>query len=211
MWLFALYRQRSWLSIDSFLGSPPTFIKSLKSKTIREGKGLSLTCSVTGKPKPRIKWKKDGRTILTDDRITIRNMHKLRIKNAGPQDSGIYHCFAKNRHGQSNSEKAKVTVLRCVDNVKKAQQFQFCMQFGIWFLACPLTCIKAINLAHDSVCSLTCNLVWPMTRIKSWIIWSNHSLGLVFYSSITIQSKKQALVLIGKEEMVWTVERSLEG
>lgn len=92
-------------------GSPPTFIKSLKGKTIREGKGLSLTCSVTGKPKPRIKWKKDGRTILTDDRITIRNMHKLRIKNAGPQDSGIYHCFAKNRHGQSNSEKAKVTVL----------------------------------------------------------------------------------------------------
>ena len=58
-------------------------------------------------------------------------MHKLRIKNAGPQDSGIYHCFAKNRHGQSNSEKAKVTVLRCVDNVKKGQQFQFCMQFGI--------------------------------------------------------------------------------
>lgn len=134
MWLFALYRQRSWLSIDSFLGSPPTFIKSLKNKTIREGKGLSLTCSVTGKPKPRIKWKKDGRTIPVDDRrITIRNMHKLRIKNAGPQDSGIYHCFAKNRHGQSNSEKAKVTVLRCVDNVKKAQQFQFCIQFGIWF------------------------------------------------------------------------------
>ncbi|RMX40120.1 hypothetical protein pdam_00002288 [Pocillopora damicornis] len=102
-------------------GSPPTFIKSLKNKTIREGKGLSLTCSVTGKPKPRIKWKKDGRTIPIDDRrITIRNMHKLRIKNAGPQDSGIYHCFAKNRHGQSNSEKAKVTVLRSISSKRQA-------------------------------------------------------------------------------------------
>ena len=59
---------------------------------------------------------------------------------------------------------------------------QFNMQFGVAF-----DTHKVLN-----------NLILSLTWVG-------------FYSSITIQSKKQALVLIGKEEMVWTVERSLEG
>ena len=76
-------------------------------KTVKEGKGLSLVCTATGKPKPRIKWKKDGKTITSDYRIKIRMTDtgsKLRIKDSVPKDSGRYLCVAKNRLGSNRSE-----------------------------------------------------------------------------------------------------------
>ena len=82
-------------------------------KSIRIEKGLSLFCAATGKPKPRIRWKKNGKTITTDDRIKIRvtdSGSKLRIKDAIPQDSGNYHCVAKNNFGHESSSKARVEV-----------------------------------------------------------------------------------------------------
>lgn len=104
-------RSQFWIFL--LLGTSPTVIIDPKDKTVREGKGLSLTCAATGKPKPRIKWKKNGRTIMKDDRIQIRDTDtgsKLRIRGSVTQDSGIYRCVAKNHHGHSGSAKATVDV-----------------------------------------------------------------------------------------------------
>lgn len=94
-------------------GIPPAITKHPVDKSIRIEKGLSLFCAATGKPKPRIRWKKNGKTITTDDRIKIRvtdSGSKLRIKDAIPQDSGNYHCVAKNNFGHESSSKARVEV-----------------------------------------------------------------------------------------------------
>jgi len=83
-----------------------------KHKTVREGKGLSLSCTATGNPKPRIKWKKNGNIIIPDNRIKIRvtdTGSKLRIRNSTIQDTGTYRCVARNHHGPSHSGKAIVT------------------------------------------------------------------------------------------------------
>lgn len=71
-----------------------------ENKTIKEGRGLGLICAATGKPKPRIRWKKNGLTITENKRISIRitgRRSKLRIRNAVFQDGGEYHCVAKSR------------------------------------------------------------------------------------------------------------------
>lgn len=95
----------------------PVVTEHPTSKSIKEGKGLSLVCAAKGKPKPRIKWKKNGRTITvtTDNRIKIRPYNsglRLRIRDSIPGDSGDYHCVAKNYLGHANSIKARVEVKR---------------------------------------------------------------------------------------------------
>ena len=86
-----------------------------KNRTVKEGRGLALNCAATGKPKPRIRWKKNGLTITKDEdkRIRIKPTgrgSKLRIRNAVFQDGGEYHCVAKSRLGLQTSIKARVEV-----------------------------------------------------------------------------------------------------
>lgn len=112
-----------------FIGTAPSVFISPKYRTVREGNGLSLFCTATGKPKPRIRWKKNGKTITLDKRIRIRvneTGSKLRIKNSTIKDSGIYHCVAKlkNHHGYSTSEKAIVDVIGVFRNFV-SQRFNF--------------------------------------------------------------------------------------
>lgn len=106
---------KAFNNINSFLslGVPPIIIVHPKNRTIKEGRGLALNCAATGKPKPRIRWKKNGLPITEDKRIRIRitgRGSKLRIRNAVFQDGGEYHCVAKSRLGLQTSIKARVEV-----------------------------------------------------------------------------------------------------
>ena len=95
----------------------PSFLEHPTSRTIKEGKLLLLVCAAKGTPRLRIRWKKNGRTINADSRIKIklsRNSTRLRlkIKKSMPQDSGDYHCVAKNDFGLTSSIKARVEIKR---------------------------------------------------------------------------------------------------
>ena len=95
-------------------GTAPSVFIEPKHKIVREGKGLSLSCIATVTPKLRIKWKKNGEIIKQDNRIKIRftdRGSKLRIKNLTTEDSGTYHCVAKNPHRPNTSGKGIVRVL----------------------------------------------------------------------------------------------------
>lgn len=73
--------------------------------TVKEGKSVTLTCEVTGTPKPAIFWKRkndvnfmkpgddNGKICITED------MGQLIIRNTEYQDSGEYLCIAANRGG----------------------------------------------------------------------------------------------------------------
>lgn len=55
-----------------------------KYKIVREGKGLLLFCVIIGKFKFCIRWKKNGKMIMLDNRIRIRVIEigfKLWIRN----------------------------------------------------------------------------------------------------------------------------------
>lgn len=61
------------------------------------GESVTLECSATGHPQPRITWTKGDRTPLpSDPRITITPSGGLYIQNVKQEDSGEYTCFATN-------------------------------------------------------------------------------------------------------------------
>ena len=54
---------------------------------------LTLTCTVTGSPVPRVTWYKDGEVVSDSD----VNTNDLTIVEMSLKDRGFYHCEATGR------------------------------------------------------------------------------------------------------------------
>ncbi|CAF4862033.1 unnamed protein product [Pieris macdunnoughi] len=75
------------------------------------GKKVELYCIYGGTPLPQVVWKKDGRTILSSQRITQDNYGKtLVIKRAGYEDQGTFTCEISNGVGQAQSYSIQLNV-----------------------------------------------------------------------------------------------------
>uniref|UniRef100_A0A452IFZ4 Uncharacterized protein n=1 Tax=Gopherus agassizii TaxID=38772 RepID=A0A452IFZ4_9SAUR len=82
-----------------YFGSParPSFVIHPQNTEVLVGESVTLECSATGHPQPRITWTKSDRTPLPNDpRITITSSGGLYIQNVNQEDSGEYTCFATN-------------------------------------------------------------------------------------------------------------------
>ncbi|KAM6221084.1 peroxidasin homolog [Rhynchocyon petersi] len=82
-----------------YFGSParPTFVIQPQNTEVLVGESVTLECSATGHPQPRITWTKGDRTPLpTDPRVNITPSGGLYIQNVIQGDSGEYTCFASN-------------------------------------------------------------------------------------------------------------------
>ena len=71
---------------------------------------ITIKCSVSGLPKPRIKWMKDGQMIGLVDGYKISADGSLSIESAKPEDSGRYTCEAENVKGQ-DKESSTIKVI----------------------------------------------------------------------------------------------------
>uniref|UniRef100_A0A3Q4AQH1 Uncharacterized protein n=1 Tax=Mola mola TaxID=94237 RepID=A0A3Q4AQH1_MOLML len=86
-----------------------TMTKSTKVKmfAVTEGKHAKFRCFVTGKPKPEIIWRKDGRLILSGRRYLLyedrEGYFTLKVLYCKQKDNGIYVCAASNTAGQTVS------------------------------------------------------------------------------------------------------------
>lgn len=61
------------------------------------GESVTLECSATGHPPPRITWTRGDRTpVPADPRVSITPSGGLYIQNVEREDSGEYTCFASN-------------------------------------------------------------------------------------------------------------------
>ncbi|NWS49913.1 PXDN protein, partial [Probosciger aterrimus] len=75
----------------------PSFVIHPQNTEVLVGESVTLECSATGHPQPRITWTKADRTPLpVDPRITITPSGGLYIQNVKQEDSGEYTCFATN-------------------------------------------------------------------------------------------------------------------
>ncbi|XP_053236757.1 peroxidasin homolog isoform X1 [Podarcis raffonei] len=82
-----------------YFGSParPSFVIHPQNTEVLVGESVTLECSATGHPQPRITWTKGDRTPLPGDpRITITPSGGLYIQNVEQEDGGEYACFATN-------------------------------------------------------------------------------------------------------------------
>ncbi|CAL8240671.1 unnamed protein product [Merluccius merluccius] len=83
--------------------------KSTKVKmfAVTEGKHAKFRCFVTGKPKPEIIWRKDGRLILSGRRYLCyedrEGYFTLKVLYCKQKDNGVYVCSASNTAGQTIS------------------------------------------------------------------------------------------------------------
>uniref|UniRef100_A0A4W5MMV8 Peroxidasin n=1 Tax=Hucho hucho TaxID=62062 RepID=A0A4W5MMV8_9TELE len=84
----------------SFLLPPParpSFVIQPQNTEVLVGESITLECSATGQPQPRVSWTKGDRTPLpTDARINITPSGGLFIQNVVQADGGQYTCFASN-------------------------------------------------------------------------------------------------------------------
>ncbi|KAK3542735.1 hypothetical protein QTP70_000076 [Hemibagrus guttatus] len=84
----------------------PTSAK-VKMFAVTEGKHAKFRCYVTGKPKPEIIWRKDGRIILSGRRYLLyedrEGYFTLKVLYCKQQDNGVYVCSASNTAGQTLS------------------------------------------------------------------------------------------------------------
>ncbi|KAM9347673.1 obscurin-like protein 1 [Symphorus nematophorus] len=101
-------KQRSGRQVPNRL-KDDTMTKSAKVKmfAVTEGKHAKFRCFVTGKPKPEIIWRKDGRLILSGRRYLLyedrEGYFTLKVLYCKQKDNGVYVCAASNTAGQTLS------------------------------------------------------------------------------------------------------------
>ncbi|XP_076821519.1 myosin light chain kinase, smooth muscle-like isoform X3 [Clavelina lepadiformis] len=84
----------------------PAFEKLLpESVDVAEGSEAYFECKVTGHPQPRVSWTRDGRSlsVLSTETSYEDGVASVRIRKAGPRDSGRYICTARNLSGEAES------------------------------------------------------------------------------------------------------------
>uniref|UniRef100_A0A8C0KRB0 Hemicentin-1 n=1 Tax=Canis lupus dingo TaxID=286419 RepID=A0A8C0KRB0_CANLU len=78
---------------------PPKVTVMPKNQSFTGGSEVSIRCSATGYPKPKITWTINDMFIMGSHRYRMTSEGTLFIKNAIPKDAGIYGCLASNSAG----------------------------------------------------------------------------------------------------------------
>lgn len=82
----------------------PKFIRKIIDTQVVEKKVTKLEAEISGVPKPKIEWYKNGELIKPDERISAHDakggVYQLLIKNSRKDDTGVYLCRASNEIGQ---------------------------------------------------------------------------------------------------------------
>ncbi|XP_018397088.1 PREDICTED: titin [Cyphomyrmex costatus] len=90
--------------VDRTLGpvAPPQITQKPRNSKIVEGSDAVFTAKITGNPKPRLTWFKNGQRIRNSQRIETGYSNQqatLRIRDALSKDSGYYTLLSENPQG----------------------------------------------------------------------------------------------------------------
>lgn len=72
---------------------------------------VELDCKAPkGEPEPRIMWKKDGKIVRMNERVSQISSGSLRIDDLRHDDAGPYTCVAYNVGGERESKPARLSI-----------------------------------------------------------------------------------------------------
>ncbi|XP_070815011.1 contactin-2 [Chaetodon trifascialis] len=76
----------------------PDWLQVMSDSEVEISSELHWSCIAAGKPRPSIRWLRNGQPLSTQDRVEV-NGPRLKISNLALEDSGMYQCVAENKHG----------------------------------------------------------------------------------------------------------------
>ncbi|XP_008291579.1 contactin-2 [Stegastes partitus] len=76
----------------------PEWLQVMSDSEVEISSELHWSCVAAGKPRPSVRWLRNGQPISTQDRVEVNGAH-LKISNLALEDSGMYQCVAENKHG----------------------------------------------------------------------------------------------------------------
>jgi len=89
------------------LTQPPKITVPMKPRVVCEGVKCTLSCTISGKPRPSVQWLKDDQPIKNDPLIYVESlagMARLVIRSTKAHHSGIYKVVAENPRGKATCE-----------------------------------------------------------------------------------------------------------
>uniref|UniRef100_A0A3Q2QDN2 Ig-like domain-containing protein n=1 Tax=Fundulus heteroclitus TaxID=8078 RepID=A0A3Q2QDN2_FUNHE len=87
-------KQRSFPRVAA---PPVTFKTKLRNQQVEEENSVTLSCEVS-KPSLAVEWRKGKELLKSDFKYQIKNRNsvmELTVKNAQPEDSGLYSCICE--------------------------------------------------------------------------------------------------------------------
>ncbi|XP_041837223.1 contactin-2 [Melanotaenia boesemani] len=80
----------------------PEWLQVMSDSEVEISSELRWSCLAAGKPRPSVRWLRNGQPLSTQDRLEVNGAH-LKISNLALEDSGMYQCVAENKHGTIHS------------------------------------------------------------------------------------------------------------
>ncbi|KAM6980111.1 contactin-2 [Aplochiton taeniatus] len=83
----------------------PEWLEVMSDSEVEISSELHWSCVAAGKPRPSIRWLRNGQPLSTQDRVEVTG-GRLKVSHLALEDSGMYQCVAENKHGTvySNAE-----------------------------------------------------------------------------------------------------------
>uniref|UniRef100_A0A2R8MNY6 Contactin-3 n=1 Tax=Callithrix jacchus TaxID=9483 RepID=A0A2R8MNY6_CALJA len=76
----------------------PEWLKVISDTEADIGSNLRWGCAAAGKPRPAVRWLRNGEPLASQNRVEVL-AGDLRFSKLSLEDSGMYQCVAENKHG----------------------------------------------------------------------------------------------------------------
>ncbi|ELK03326.1 Contactin-2 [Pteropus alecto] len=76
----------------------PEWLKVISDMEADIGSSLRWGCAAAGKPRPTVRWLRNGEPLASQNRVEVL-AGDLRFSKLSLEDSGMYQCVAENKHG----------------------------------------------------------------------------------------------------------------
>ncbi|XP_025061329.1 contactin-2 isoform X2 [Alligator sinensis] len=141
----------------------PEWLKVITDTEADIGSDLRWSCAAAGKPRPAIRWLRNGQLLISQNRIEVSG-GELRFSKLALEDSGMYQCVAENKHGTVYAS-AELTV----------------QAFAPDFRLSPVK--RLIPAARGGEVIIPCQ---PKAAPKSIVLWTKGTELLINSSRVTI-------------------------